>query len=172
MNELMPLLIDANLTAGIGTQAGEASRSPEEVGYHVELTKRGLLGDTPSLFISLTFVPSDVVYLETAGRWVVTSPNHDRADVNEARANAWATLERRDWLFGARLHGSTQASKPTSTTLSSVAKLLRRQHRDERLRRMSPEARATYDRIRTLREEIGPLDFDIIKALRVIRDGD
>ena len=48
----------------------------------------------------------------------------------------------------------------------------RRQGRDERLRRMSPEARATYDRIRTLREEIGPLDFDIIKALRVIRDDD
>lgn len=40
------------------------------------------------------------------------------------------------------------------------------------IKRLSPKARATYDRIRKLREEIGPLDFDIVKALRELRNGD
>lgn len=40
------------------------------------------------------------------------------------------------------------------------------------LRRMTPEARATYDRIRALQAEIGPLDFDIVKALRELRGDD
>ena len=44
--------------------------------------------------------------------------------------------------------------------------------RDERLRRMLPEARATYDRIRALREEIGPIDFDVVAAIRELRDDD
>lgn len=34
-----------------------------------------------------------------------------------------------------------------------------------RLACMTAEARATYHRIQRLREEIGPLDFDIIEAL-------
>ena len=42
--------------------------------------------------------------------------------------------------------------------------------REKRLRRMSPEARATYDRIRALREEIGPLDINIVEALRELRE--
>ena len=37
------------------------------------------------------------------------------------------------------------------------------------LETMTPEARATYDRIRALRAEIGPLDFDIVGALRELR---
>jgi len=37
--------------------------------------------------------------------------------------------------------------------------------------RMSPEARATYDRIIALRNEIGPIDFDIVAELREMRGG-
>ena len=40
------------------------------------------------------------------------------------------------------------------------------------LARMSPEDRATYDRIRALREEIGPIDFDVVEALRELRGDD
>ena len=43
---------------------------------------------------------------------------------------------------------------------------------DERLRRMSLSARATYERILKLRAEIGPIDFDVVKALRELCDGD
>jgi hypothetical protein len=35
---------------------------------------------------------------------------------------------------------------------------------------MTPEAQATYDRIRALRDEIGPLDFDVVDALDELRD--
>ena len=38
--------------------------------------------------------------------------------------------------------------------------------------RMSSKARATYDRIRKLREEIGPIGFDVVKALRELREDD
>lgn len=41
--------------------------------------------------------------------------------------------------------------------------------RMERLRRMSPTSRATYDRIVRLRKEIGRIDFDIVGSLREMR---
>ena len=34
----------------------------------------------------------------------------------------------------------------------------------------SVKSHSTYERIRTLRGEIGPVDFDIVKALRELRD--
>ena len=37
---------------------------------------------------------------------------------------------------------------------------------------MSPESRAAYDSIRALRDEIGPLAFDLVAALRELRDDD
>jgi hypothetical protein len=41
--------------------------------------------------------------------------------------------------------------------------------RDERLRRMSPERLATYERIMKLREKIGPIDFDVVEAVHELR---
>ncbi len=41
--------------------------------------------------------------------------------------------------------------------------------RTERLRRMTPARRAQHDRIVALRKEIGPIDFDIVGALRELR---
>lgn len=41
----------------------------------------------------------------------------------------------------------------------------------EWLESLSPERRATYERITRLRDDIGPLDFDVIEELRKMREG-
>ncbi len=41
----------------------------------------------------------------------------------------------------------------------------------ERRRRMTPEQRALDERITRRRDEIGPIDFDIVAALREMRNG-
>ena len=64
---------------------------------------------------------------------------------------------------------STKATSVTSTTVSTVGMLLRASRKDEMLRRLSPERRATFDRIRRLREEIGPVSFNIVRELRELR---
>ena len=166
----MPLLVDANVTARSETDAGEPFRSSEDIAFDLEHSRRGLFVHIPSTSVTVTFVPSLGVYLESGGFWDVSASGHEWPDISEALVNAWASLHKESWFFAEPLDRLTRATKPTSTTISSVVRLLRRHHRDERLRRMSPEARATYDRIRTLRGEIGPLDFDIVEALRELRD--
>lgn len=64
---------------------------------------------------------------------------------------------------------STKATSVTSTTVSTAGMLLRASRRDEMLKRLSPERRATFDRIRRLREEIGPVSFNIVRELRELR---
>jgi hypothetical protein len=41
--------------------------------------------------------------------------------------------------------------------------------RSDRLRRMAPERRAAYERIMKLRDEIGPIDFDVSEAVQQLR---
>ena len=41
--------------------------------------------------------------------------------------------------------------------------------RSDRLRRMTPEKRAAYERIVKLREAIGPIDFDVTEAVQQLR---
>ena len=65
---------------------------------------------------------------------------------------------------------TTQATTATATTVSSLRQLLARKQLDERLRRMSPDRRTLYEEIRQLREEIGPIDFDVVRALRELRE--
>jgi len=65
---------------------------------------------------------------------------------------------------------STRATTSTSTTVSFLRSLLRMQLRNDRLRKMSPERRAIYERIRQLRDEIGPIDFDVVEALWELRE--
>jgi hypothetical protein len=42
-------------------------------------------------------------------------------------------------------------------------------NRSEQLSRMTPERRATYERIVKLRGEIGPIDFDVSEAIQDLR---
>lgn len=165
----MPDLIDANVTTRTHTRTGELFRNSDDLAYDMEHTKRSLFVDVPSTTFTVTCVPSHGVFLESGGAWEPCTAGHDKPDLSEALINAWASLHHENRGFDDNLNRLTDATNATSTTVSSVAKLLRLHHRDERLRRMSPEARATYDRIRTLRTEIGPLDFDIVRAIREIR---
>ena len=61
-------------------------------------------------------------------------------------------------------------SVTTATTVSSLRHLLRGRKRDERLRRLSPERRELYERIRRRREEMEPISFDVVEVLRRIRE--
>lgn len=91
---------------------------------------------------------------------------------NEAEsAAAWQKI---DWLAINPKPAvvSTRATTSTSTTVSFLRSLLRMQLRNDRLRKMSPERRAIYERIRKLRDEIGPIDFDVVEALRELREND
>lgn len=63
----------------------------------------------------------------------------------------------------------TRATSLTATTVSTSSGLMRRRMRDKRLKRLSPERRAIYERIKKLRDEIGPVEFDIVEALRELR---
>ena len=52
----------------------------------------------------------------------------------------------------------------TSTALEELRQLLSPERHEERLRRLTPDQRALYERIRKRRDEIGPVDFDITEA--------
>lgn len=60
-----------------------------------------------------------------------------------------------------------------NTSVRAARRLARqsvRQEREDRLARMTPQARASYHRIMRLRDEIGPVGFDVAQALREIRE--
>ena len=73
------------------------------------------------------------------------------------------------WETGWEARPFVRVSTRTSTRVSFLRSLLQRQRRDERIARMSPERRAMYEEIRKLREEIGPINFNVVEALREIR---
>jgi hypothetical protein len=65
---------------------------------------------------------------------------------------------------------STQKAKVEPPELPEEQTTLFEPHRrHERLRRMSPERRAAYERIVNLRKEIGPISFDVSEAIYELR---
>lgn len=57
----------------------------------------------------------------------------------------------------------------TSTTVNTIGILLRASRRDELLKRLSPDRRAVFDRVKQLREEMGKVSFNIVDELRELR---
>lgn len=55
-------------------------------------------------------------------------------------------------------------------TVEHLRELLSPERHEQRLRRMSPEKRALDESIAKLRDEIGPIDFDVVEALRELRN--
>ena len=161
----MPQVIDA----GVDTK----SQRPEErilallldeVQDHVERSR-----PRPSLYFRLTTTTTTSTpdFAEAATAFSVM--NHPPRKFDPDDITPWEAL--RKWLVPrSPLHTLTQATSPTSTTVSSIRSLLRARHRDDRLARMTPERRATYERIKKLRDSIGPIDFDLLEALREIRE--
>ncbi len=65
------------------------------------------------------------------------------------------------------MDGPTAGSE---TRVAALRELLKTPRRAERLRRMSPERRALYERILKRRDEIGQLTgFDALQTLRELR---
>ena len=73
------------------------------------------------------------------------------------------------WDIDSEKTETVGVSVPTSTSVDFLRSLLQRYGRDERLHRLSPERRVMYEEILKLREEIGPIDFDVVEALRELR---
>ena len=46
---------------------------------------------------------------------------------------------------------------------------MKTQERDELFRGLSPERRALFEDVRRLREQIGPIEFDVVEAIRELR---
>lgn len=66
---------------------------------------------------------------------------------------------------------STKATSDSSTTVSSIRQVLQRRQRDEQLQRLSPEQRQLYDDIQALRDQVAPGQFDVVQAIRELREG-
>lgn len=62
-----------------------------------------------------------------------------------------------------------QFASSARNTSNSVRKTLRRRSREARLREMLPKHRDMYEQITKLRNQIGPVDFDVVEALRELR---
>lgn len=168
----MPRMINANVTMRRETDSRGVFRNTEEFAYELEHGRRNQIAYIPSVTVMETSVPSRAEYLESASTWEFSRSGHERPEVSEALIRAWDSMEKKNWIPNNVLHRISRETVATSATSSSIALLARRHRRDERLRRMSPSARATYDRIRKLREDIGPIDFDVVTAIRELRDND
>jgi len=73
-------------------------------------------------------------------------------------------------LPGAWIHFRRQARDLLMpTTANDIRELLRRRTTADRIRRMSPERRAQYENIMSLRREIGPLGIDVVELVREMR---
>lgn len=62
----------------------------------------------------------------------------------------------------------TPVSNP-SAAADALREWIKTRSREESLRRMSPDRRALYERIIKRRDETGPIDFNIVEALRELR---
>lgn len=61
-------------------------------------------------------------------------------------------------------------SLTTSAPLRSLRELIKEKTREERLQKMAPNQVALYFRIVELREKIGEVDFDVVEAVRELRE--
>lgn len=167
----MPTIVDAQVSTRNETDPIEPDLFlSERVAHQVQEKRRSAQLPIPSTTISITFVPSIFTSPEFATFSEITCTQPEQRELRKSMNDAWSTIDDLREFYVTAVHRSTRATNPTSTTVTSASRLLRKHHRDERLRRMSPEARATYERIRKLREEIGPIDFDVVKALRELRE--
>lgn len=62
------------------------------------------------------------------------------------------------------------STRTKDQVVERLRELLSPARHEERLRKMSPEARALDESIEKLRKEIGPIDFDIVEELRKLRN--
>jgi hypothetical protein len=96
----------------------------------------------------------------------INSPTLPRFDYL-SRGAGWSDLDVLDRFGGVLV--STRATGPTAISVSAIRKLLELRRRDERVARMPIEHRALYHRILSRREKVGPVDLDLVEALKELR---
>ncbi len=114
----------------------------------------------------------DVVFVIGPSKHVVVQLNSGEAVTLADVASLASSFKKTDWssLHDRLRFFNLATESSTATTERSLRQLFRAERRDELLRRLSPERRTTYERIRRLREEIGPIDFDVAEELRELRE--
>lgn len=117
-------------------------------------------------------VEPDLVFTSDSSKYIVIEVKSGGTTARQDAAKLVSGFNDVGWLpFYKELpHLSAAAEGTTSATERSSAQLRKMRRRNELLRRLTPERRATYERIRKLREEIGPLNFDVVEELRDLRE--
>lgn len=162
-------LINATVTARSATTVSESGWNSEECAHLIERAKRYGSAHIRLTTSTDTLVPSRGVRLESGFAEGAIDINESSIAVQGAH-EPWRALQMLRSRFFPQIKHHTRATVDTSTTVSHIAALLRHHHRDERIRRMSPENRAMYQRIRELREDIGSIRFDVVGAIREVRE--
>lgn len=165
----MVKLIDATVTTRSATTGSESDWNMDECAHIIERTKRHGPANIRLTTSTDTLVPSRGVRLASGFAEGTIDINESSVAAQNAR-EPWDALRMLRSKFFHPIDRHTRATVDTSTTVSHIAALLRRHHRDGRIRRMSPENRAVYERIRKLREDIGTIRFDVVGAIREARE--
>lgn len=115
---------------------------------------------------------ADLVLMTGSSKYTVLEIKRSGVPTSEDVASLASSLEKVDRLsFYSRLRPRSSAGASSNTaTERSGHQLQRARRRNELLQRLTPERRATYERIKKLREEIGPLSFDVVEELRELRE--
>jgi hypothetical protein len=116
-------------------------------------------------------VKPDLVFTAGPSKYIVLEISSG-ATVREDVAAIASGFKDVHWLpfYSMLPHLSAAAETSTTATDRSSDRVRRLRRRDELLRRLTPERKATYQRIKKLREEIGPLDFEVVEELRELRE--
>ena len=137
----------------------------EDIAENVRKVRDAIAGKVIYVTVSSTAAFTQRTHLSTWGGHEVRALAHPDDD----HLRSWQRLADLQAGNGGSVESSTRATNPTSTTVSSIRRLLRRQLRDQRLASLPPERRSLYESITSLRDSVGQVDFDIIESLRELR---
>jgi hypothetical protein len=137
----------------------------EQIAEDVRQVRKALAGCVTYITLSDTATVTQITDLTTVGWHELTALAHP----DEDHLNSWRQLADLESGNGGSVEPSSRATGATGTTVSSIRRLLRRRWRDQRLADLSPERRALYEGISSLRESIGKVDFNILESLRELR---
>lgn len=164
----MTAVIDAeNLTesptqfAPVNISSGWLVDAIVRQGVRAGSTRKGLQSMEPDLVLQVG--PSKFFILDTKVR---------KGDVVDSAAALKSALENIRRLQASRWYPPIHPTADSPSTTAGHVRLWRRKakRREELLRRLTPERRATYERITRLRDDIGALDFDVVEELRNLRE--
>jgi hypothetical protein len=157
--------VDALLDTVSPTQFEPVELGPEWLANTIGFEVRGRResGQPADFDLMLMLAPSKYVGIQVKSGNVITLDDVTSLASNFKGTSGLPTYHQLNFFNSA-------TESPTATTQRPWGRLDRQAKRSELMRRLTPERRATYERIRKLREDIGPLDFDVVEELRELRE--